>query len=56
MKPVRIRYSTMNSWNNQFAPAYNLKVHKVIPNSLQSKVLELMECEDFYDEINILMD
>ena len=56
MKPTRIRYSTMNSWNNQFAPAYNLKVHKVIPNSLQSKVLELMECEDFYDEINILMD
>jgi len=56
MKPTRIRYSTMNSWNGLTAPAYNLKVHKVIPNSLQSKVFELMECDDFYDEINFLMD
>jgi DNA-directed RNA polymerase subunit M/transcription elongation factor TFIIS len=56
MKPTRIRYSTMNSWNGQTAPAYNLKVHKVIPNSLQSKVFELMDCENFYDEINFLKD
>jgi DNA-directed RNA polymerase subunit M/transcription elongation factor TFIIS len=56
MKPVRIRYNTMNSWNGQTAPAYNLKVHKVIPHSLQSKVFELMDCENFYDEINFLRD
>jgi len=56
MKPVRIRYSTMNSWNGQSAPAYNLKVHKVIPHNLLSKVFELMECDNFYDEIDFLKD
>jgi ribosomal protein S27AE len=56
MKPVRIRYNTMNSWNGQSSPAYNLKVHRVIPNSLQSKVFELMGCENFYDEINFLIE
>jgi len=48
----RIRYDTMNSWNACTAPAYNLKVHKVIPRELVGKVLNLMECEDFYEEIN----
>jgi len=56
MKLARIRYSTMNSWNGLTAPACNLKIHKVIPSSLQSKVFELMECDNFYDEINFLMD
>jgi hypothetical protein len=55
MKPKRIRYSTMNSWNNSTAPAYNLKIHKVIPYNLQSKVFELMECENFYDDINFMI-
>jgi hypothetical protein len=48
----RTRYHTMNSWNNSTAPAYNLKVHHCINRNLQSKVFELMECENFYDEIN----
>lgn len=51
----RIRYDTMNSWNQAQAPAYNLKVHNVIDNDLQDKVFELMESEDFYDDINWLM-
>jgi hypothetical protein len=45
----------MNSWNNSTAPAYNMKVYKVIPENLQNKVFELMDCEDFYDGINDLI-
>ena len=51
----RIRYDTMSSWNNATAPAYNLKVYNVVNNDLQDKVFELMECEDFYDDINWMM-
>ena len=52
----RIYYDTMNSWNNQQSIAYNLKVYNVIDRKLQHKVYELMECDDFYDDINILID
>ena len=48
----RIRYHTMNSWNNSMAPAYNLKVHKVISPKYLDRVFELMDKEGFYDEIN----
>lgn len=51
-KLALIRYNTMNSWNQSTAPAYNLKVYNVIPNNLQDKVYELLDCEDFYDAIN----
>jgi hypothetical protein len=51
----RIRYNTMNSCNQSEAPAYNLKVHKIVDDKLQNKVFELMECEDFYDDINGLI-
>lgn len=52
----RIRYYTMNSWNNSTAPAYNLKVYKVINNDLQDRVYELMDIEGFYGNINMLID
>ena len=56
MKPLkRIRYWTMNSWNGVESLAYNLKVYNVIDYRLQDKVFELMEAEDFYDEINELI-
>lgn len=56
MKPLkRIRYWTMNSWNGVESLAYDLKVHHVIDNKLQNKVFELMEAEDFYDEINAMI-
>ena len=48
-------YNTMNSWNNATAPAYNLKIYNVIDKNLQDKVFELMDCENFYDEINWLI-
>lgn len=56
MKTLKlIRYNTMNSWNNSTAPAFNLKVYNVIPEKLQNKVFELMDCDDFYDNINDLI-
>jgi hypothetical protein len=52
----RIRYYTMNSWNRSTAPAYNLKVHRVINDQdLQDRIFELMDGENFYDEINELI-
>lgn len=55
MKLNRTRYYTMNSWNNSTAPAFNLKVHHVIPAHLRSKVFEMMECENFYWPISDLV-
>jgi len=56
MKKLKlIRYNTMNSWNNATAPAYNLKVYNVIDEKLRNKVFELLEAENFYDEINWLI-
>ena len=51
----RTTYYTMNSWNLSKAPAYNLKVYNVIGNQLQDRVFELMECDNFYDDINWLI-
>ena len=51
----RIRYNTMNSWNRSTAPAYNLKINRVIRPELQNKVFEMMDCEGFYDDINMLI-
>lgn len=42
----------MNSWNRSEAPAYNLKIYNVIDNDLQNKVYEMMESDEFYDDIN----
>ena len=51
----RTRYNTMNSWNNATAPAYNLKVYNVIDNDLQDKVYEMIQTDDFYDEISYMI-
>lgn len=51
----RIRYDTMNSWNNSTAPAYNLKVYNVIDKDLQDKVYKLLEVEEYHEIINALM-
>lgn len=45
------RYDTMSSWNLSTSWANNLKIHKVIPNSLQDKVFELMETDEYSYEI-----
>ena len=56
MKPLRrIRYWTMSPWNRSKAPAYNLKIYNVVDDNLQDKVYELMETDEFWDEINYLV-
>jgi hypothetical protein len=45
----------MNSWNNSESLAYNLKIYNVIDNELQDKVYELMELDEFWEEINELI-
>lgn len=56
MKPLkRTRYWTMNSWNRSSSLTYNLKVYNVVNSELQSKVYELIDTEDFYDEINFMI-
>ena len=51
----RTRYWTMNSWNGSKSLAYNLKVYNVVDEELQNKVYDLMNTEDFYDEINFMI-
>ncbi len=46
----------MNSWNLSQAPAYNLKIYNVIDSNLQDKVYELIESEEFYFDINLLIE
>ena len=56
MKPLkRTRYWTMNSWNRSSSLAYNLKIYNVIDRELQDKVHELMNVDEFYEEINELI-
>ena len=45
------RYNTMNSWNNSTSYANNMKVHKVIPHSLQDKAYEIINQGEVYDSI-----
>jgi len=49
------RYDTMNSWNASTSYANKMKVYNCIPSEYQNKVFELMESEDFYDNINDLI-
>lgn len=49
------RYDTMNSWNASTSYANKVKVYSVIPNELENKVYEMMDSEDFYDEINWIL-
>jgi hypothetical protein len=52
----RIKYYTMNSWNGMTAPAYNMKVYNIVADSkIRSKIYELMDCDDFWEEINQLV-
>lgn len=56
MKPLKsTRYYTMNSWNKSTAPAYNLKVYNVIDDELQDKVLQLLDSDELWKEIDQFM-
>jgi len=57
MKNLQLqKYWCANPWNRSTCPAYNLKIYKVIDKDLQSQVYELMETEQFYNDINSLID
>lgn len=49
------RYYTINSWNKLDSFSKNMKVYQVIPKKYQAKVYELIETEDFYEEINLIL-
>ena len=53
-------YPTMNSWNNDYAPAYNMKIYNVIPKQYQSRAYDIYSDEqlafDVYTEITFLCD
>jgi len=52
----RTRYYTLNPWNVSTAPAYNLKIYKVIDDNLLATAYELLEVEDFWLAINHLVE
>jgi ribosomal protein S27AE len=45
----------MNSWNASTSYANKMKIYNCIPSEYQNKVFELMETEDFYDDLNFLV-
>lgn len=52
----RIMYPTMNSWNGEYAPAYNLKIHHTVADpNLRSKLYDLISLDEFWIEINDLV-
>lgn len=55
MKLHLIKYNTMNSWNNSTAPAFNLKVYNVIPQEYRGRVYEVIQTEEYWDEVRGLI-
>ena len=50
------RYDTMNSWNCSTSYAANVKIYNLGLSRVESdKLYELIETDDFYDEINWLI-
>lgn len=46
-------YPTMNSWNGEYAPAYNMKVYNIVEKGkIQDKIYDLMSTDGFWAEIN----
>ena len=53
----RIEYYTLNSWNRETAPAYNMKVYNLgIKKDVQQKIYEMMDAPGWYDAINELIE
>ena len=51
------RYNTMNSWNCATSYACNLKIHKLgLSNEIESKLYDLIQCQEFFDAQRELMD
>lgn len=58
MKKLKlIKYYTMNSWNRETAPAYNIKLYNIgLNNEEQEKLLEFMQYENAYDFLNAAIE
>ena len=52
----RIRYNTMNSWNNSESLAYNLKIYNVIDDDLQDAAYKLLDDFELDNAIRELVD
>ena len=51
------RYDTMNSWNWATSYACNLKIHKLgLSWDIESKLYDLLQCQEFLDAQRDLMD
>ena len=51
------RYDTMSSWNRSTSYAHNVKVYNLgLTREQSDKLWEMIEIDEFYDEINWLMD
>lgn len=51
------RYNTMNSWNRSTSYAHNVKIYKLgLTAEQDDKLWEMIDTEEFYDEIQWLID
>ena len=51
------RYDTSNSWNSATSYAHNVKVYRLgLTSEQEDKLFEMMETDDFYDEINWMLE
>ena len=51
----RIRYWTMNSWNESKSLAYNMKIYNIFPMKYQNAVYALLDEPDAYSTVNCLI-
>lgn len=51
----RIRYWTMNSWNESKSLAYNMKIYNIFPMKYQSEVYAFMDNPEAYSGVNSLI-
>lgn len=51
------RYHTMNNWNRSTSYANNVKVYTLgLDAGISGKILEMIDTDEFYNSINILLD
>lgn len=51
------RYYTMNSWNQSTSYAHNMKIYRLdVPRDIEDKLYKMLDCDEVYDEINMLID
>ena len=51
----RIRYWTMNSWNESKSLAYNMKIYNIFPTKYQDAIYAMDDDQDIFYKIKLLM-